>query len=232
MILACPRLDPGKEEDSDERRFFQEIIITRSIGDPVPSDSSRNTKGGVQVLRAHDLLGALREGEESALEPRWQVPPLPEGKGMNMAPKNWTRIIHVAKAKCGLDDEAYCALLEGAAGVSSSAEITTPEQFASVMSCFERLGFKSSHNESGPRKWPCTAAQQKKILYLWKLSARNPTEQALAAFVRRISGIEKMEWLNTRVAQSVILALTSLARQAGYDPDTGKRLAIVEAARS
>jgi phage gp16-like protein len=145
-----------------------------------------------------------------------------------MAPRTWTRIIHVAKTKCGLDDEAYRALLQGAAGVESSSDISSQEQFASVMSCFKRLGFVSKGRVG--RRWPCTWSQQKKILVLWKLAARHPTEPALEAFVRRIVNIESMDWLNNRLAQRVIIALSSLARQAGYDPETGRKLPIVEAA--
>jgi phage gp16-like protein len=53
-------------------------------------------------------------------------------------------IIHVAKKELGLDDESYRALLEGAAGVRSAADIETYRQYAAVLDAFKRLGFQKS----------------------------------------------------------------------------------------
>lgn len=127
---------------------------------------------------------------------------------------SWIRIIHVAKTQCGLDDEAYRALLEGAAGVSSSKEIRTVEQFNSVMLCFQRIGFKSEQ-QLVKHQWGCTAAQKEKIQKLWSLVARNPTEEALLAFMFRITHVEALEWINERLAQKVIIALEAMAAQKG-----------------
>ncbi len=137
--------------------------------------------------------------------------------------RNWIRIIHVAKTKCGLDDEAYRAMLDGAAGVSSSKEIVTRAQFDSVMACFHKLGFKSKDLAQECR-WRCSIAQQRKILALWQLVARNPTEEALRAFVQRISSVEVLAWVDKSIASKIIVALSAMARQDGFDPDTGNQI--------
>ena len=56
--------------------------------------------------------------------------------------KHWVKIIHIAKAKTGLDDEAYRALLWGAAGVDSASQIRTSQQYNAVMAGFANLGFQ------------------------------------------------------------------------------------------
>ena len=46
--------------------------------------------------------------------------------------------IHVLKKEAGLDDEEYRALLHGAAGVSSAANIETPDQYYKVIIAIEK----------------------------------------------------------------------------------------------
>lgn len=51
-------------------------------------------------------------------------------------------IIHVAKKELGLSDDSYRALLEGAAGVRSAADLETYRQYAAVLDAFNQLGFQ------------------------------------------------------------------------------------------
>lgn len=58
--------------------------------------------------------------------------------------KNWVKYIQTARRFLGLSDEEYIAILLGAAGVDSSTQIQTEQQFRAVRSAFQKLGFTNS----------------------------------------------------------------------------------------
>ena len=58
--------------------------------------------------------------------------------------KNWVKYIQTARHFLGLSDEEYIAVLLGAAGVDSSTQIQTEQQFRAVRSAFQKLGFSNS----------------------------------------------------------------------------------------
>lgn len=100
--------------------------------------------------------------------------------------RNWIQIIHVAKNRLGLDDDAYRALLHGAAGISSSREISTKAQFSRIMKAFEAAGFSSPKRQTGDR-------QLEKCFVLWKElhglgAVRNGSFAAMQAYVSRMTG--------------------------------------------
>jgi hypothetical protein len=130
-------------------------------------------------------------------------------------------LIHIAKDAVGITDDAYRALLSGAAGVNSAAKLEYEYQFNAVMKAFEKLGFKSSQRSAGvktrprwPDSWGGTPNQRAKIEVMWKTYARNPGEKALRAFIKRIAGVDHPRWLNEALAQKVIIALEAMARKA------------------
>jgi hypothetical protein len=140
-------------------------------------------------------------------------------------------LIHIAKKETGITDEAYRALLDGAAGIGSAAEIAFEDQFIAVMAAFEKLGFKSwkkqgktTSRPQRPDTWGCTESQRAKIEVMWKTCARNPSDRALRAFVKRIARVDSPVFLRPHLARKVILALGDMMRKAGFDPDTGGRL--------
>jgi hypothetical protein len=140
-------------------------------------------------------------------------------------------LIHIAKKETGITDEAYRILLEGAAGINSAAEITYEDQFNAVMKAFENLGFKSwkkqGKTDSRPRwpdAWGCTEDQRAKIEVMWKTCARNPSDRALRAFVKRIAHVDHPVFLRPHLARKVIIALGDMMRKAGFDPETGGRI--------
>lgn len=53
---------------------------------------------------------------------------------------NCSKILHTAATKAYLDEDAYRALLMGAAGVYSSKDIKTAKQYAAVRKAFKNLG--------------------------------------------------------------------------------------------
>jgi hypothetical protein len=140
-------------------------------------------------------------------------------------------LIHIAKKETGITDEAYRLLLEGAAGISSAADIAWEDQFGAVMKAFENLGFKSwkkqGKTDSRPKRedaWGCTEDQRAKIEVMWKTCARNPGNKALRAFIKRITRVDHPAFLRPPLARKVILALADMMAKAGFDPATGGRL--------
>jgi hypothetical protein len=54
---------------------------------------------------------------------------------------------------------------------------------------------------------------------MWELVARNKTEGALGAFIKRIARVDAVRFLGVKEAQKVITALRAMMVKAGYDPD-------------
>jgi hypothetical protein len=141
-------------------------------------------------------------------------------------------LIHIAKKSVGIDDEAYRSILSGAAGITSAAELEYEWQFTAVMKAFANLGFKSAGKETktGSRpqwtdEWGCTEDQRAKIEVMWRTCARNKSDRALRAFIKRITRVDHPRFLNVFLARKVIIALGDMMRKAGFDPETGERLA-------
>lgn len=118
--------------------------------------------------------------------------------------------IHIAKAALQMDDETYRAMLWTVARVRSSRDLDWTGR-KRVLDHMVKCGWKNK---------PARAADpvSRKIRSLW-LSLRDagalndPSERALRAFVKRTCGVERMEWLDGRQAETIIEALKAwLAR--------------------
>ncbi|MCL1813410.1 MAG: regulatory protein GemA [Treponema sp.] len=140
---------------------------------------------------------------------------------------NRLAIIHVAKKELALDEEAYRAILSGA-GVSSAREITTDEQFNTVMAAFLRLGFFPSGRKRSV-KYRATVSgaagmiskkQEYYIRGLWDLASRAKDEASLRRIIKRIGKVDNIAFLPRNSAQAVILALRDICWKAGFNPDT------------
>ena len=131
--------------------------------------------------------------------------------------KNYYTLLQVGKADLGWDDEFYYGIwlpMQGA-GLKNgkySATTMTIGQLCQAVEVMKGLGFKVRHNKNkSPRKL-AGDAQSKKIRALWLEMhndgiVRNPSEASLAAYVKRLNGIEALQWLDTRQASGVIEAL-------------------------
>ena len=137
-------------------------------------------------------------------------------------------LIHLAKKSVGIPDDAYRILLDGAAGINSAAELQFEYQFNAIMKAFENLGFKSSARKNPRPKWPDTWGgtpdQRAKIEVMWKTCARNPSEKALYAFIKRVAKVDHPRFLRVELARKVIIALEIMMRKAGFDPADGRRI--------
>ncbi len=125
------------------------------------------------------------------------------------------QLIHVGKSKIGLNEENYRALLESSTGKDSCNKMTDRELEASLKA-IKALGFKVKRISIAGK---ATAEQLSYIKILWQSSARVKTEEALNAFIKRITGVAFLSWLDKNQAKDVILALREMAAKAGLDPD-------------
>lgn len=142
---------------------------------------------------------------------------------------SWIRIIHVAKNKTGIDEEAYRGILESV-GVSSSKDIETLEQFNLVMDVFYRFGFQySPHTSSASGRNRAstvdgnpgyiTKRQEYYIRGLQQLAMRVKDDTALRTLIKRIGKVDDIRYLPKKNAAAVILALRDICWKAGINPD-------------
>lgn len=147
------------------------------------------------------------------------------------------RLIHVAKRDLQLDDDIYRAILQRVGGKDSSSDLTVPE-LEKVLEHMKRSGFKvrSKAKHLAPAKSSRPLAQDaesKKIRALWLFMhqigvVKNPSEEALASYVKRITGVDALQWINGDQAETLIESLKKWAMR--FLPATVERL--VEEARS
>lgn len=140
-------------------------------------------------------------------------------------------LIHVARKELSMDDIAYRALLEGAAGIQSSAEIKTVSQFDAIMRSFGILGFKrkpplNKHNLVNPEEkgLKISEGQIHYIRGLWKLASRSKSEEGLNKLIQRIGHVDNIRFLDKKSASAVILTLKDICRKAGFDPERKGRI--------
>lgn len=126
------------------------------------------------------------------------------------------RLIHVARRELRLDDDVYRAMLRAETGADSSAKLSVP-QLERVLARMKRAGFKV--NVKVGRKLD-RAPQSRKIRALWldlhaRGVVRDPSEKALAAWVKRESGTEDLAWIDSAQAARLIERLKLWGKRTG-----------------
>ena len=116
-------------------------------------------------------------------------------------------LIHTAKRVLGLDDEAYRDMLWSIAG-ERSAKGLTPAQLDRVITRLREMGFEPRPMRKLPHP------QQRKIAAMWSQLhreglVRSRSDRSLDAFVKRMTEIERLEWLPPAECNLVIEALKS-----------------------
>lgn len=149
-----------------------------------------------------------------------------------MLTNNQIKIVHSAISKLGLKDFEYRDILSNF-NVQSSKDLSY-EQFKELMKIFERLGFKSlspalSKGEGAKKNRKkyndlnnryndrlegqyATPKQLRLIETMWLTNenVKYKNIEALRKFVKRIVGIENMEWLMMNDVHKVVKAIKSL----------------------
>ena len=131
-------------------------------------------------------------------------------------------LIHVARQKLGMDDDTYRALLHDRFGVASSKDMDW-KQRRQLLDYFKTLGFKvrSTGKATGavkakPSRALAGDAESRKIRSLWILlhalgAVRNPSEEALAVYVKRLTKVDALQWVNGAQAKTLIETLKKWA---------------------
>lgn len=127
--------------------------------------------------------------------------------------QTWIKLIHTARRQLGLDDDAYRAILLGAAGIESSKEIASESQFNEIMQAFKNIGFKYQKKQEIILPNRASKAQIAYIKRLWDLGSRSKTESGLRQFLRRIGHVDDVNFLTKQQASAVILALEDILRK-------------------
>jgi phage gp16-like protein len=141
------------------------------------------------------------------------------------------QLIHVARSQVGMDDETYRNLLKDRFSVDSSKNLDW-KQREQLLKHFKTLGFKVrssgksaktgkmvSANKAGASRPLADDPESKKIRFLWLLlhelgAVKNPSETALAAYVKRIAKVDALQWLNGDQATTMIETLKKWAMRA------------------
>ncbi len=142
---------------------------------------------------------------------------------MSAAPSNPNRarlikLIHVARRDLQMDDDTYRLMLAGMKGLdgaTSTADLSVPNLYR-VLEQLKAKGFKVRPSK---KQRPLAADDQsKKIRALWLAlheqgEVRDPSEEALAKFVMKMTGVQALQWLSGDQASQVIENLKKWQRR-------------------
>lgn len=134
---------------------------------------------------------------------------------MKAAPSNPNRVrliklIHVARRELHMDDDTYRLMLAGMKGLdgaTSTADLSVPNLLR-VLEQLKQKGFKVRPNTKAKRSL-ADDEQSKKIRALWLTlhdmgAVRDPSEEALAKYVLRMTNVAALQWLTAAQASQVI----------------------------
>lgn len=138
--------------------------------------------------------------------------------------------IHIAKKDLALDDGTYRAILKRITGQESATNLDHADLDRVIAEC-KRLGWddaKRQRKRAGARPLH-QAPMASKIRALWLDLFHlgelvDPSEDALAAFVARTTGIDALNWVDGERANEVIDALHGWLQRVGYRRPTTDRL--------
>lgn len=129
------------------------------------------------------------------------------------------------KGGLGLDDDTYRAMLRTVAGVESSAALDWRGR-QKVIDHLKAKGAKFAPAKKARATRLDNAPQSKMIRGLWielhELGAvRDPSEAALCSYVKRMTRVERLEWLNGKQMGTVIESLKKWLRRTRHDAAAG-----------
>lgn len=110
-------------------------------------------------------------------------------------------LIHMAKATLGLSREDYEHVLRTVTGKASSADLTAPER-DKLLKHFKAKGFQVKPTEKSKQaRTLAQDAQSRKVRAMWLMlhalgQVRDPSETALAAYVKRMARVDALQWAN------------------------------------
>jgi len=126
---------------------------------------------------------------------------------------NQLAMIHIAKKELGLDDDTYRAVISQASnGRTNSAGDLDYAERNKLLEHLKGRGWKNKAPKPQQTRALATDDQSRKIRALWlelkELGGiENSSEAALAAFVKRLTNVNALQWLSTAQASMVIESL-------------------------
>jgi phage gp16-like protein len=117
----------------------------------------------------------------------------------------------MAKAALSMDDETYKSLLVRLTGHESASKLDLGER-TTVLNEFQRLGWAPKMPKVVKTDW--RAPRIRLIQSLWrqlctKGIVKEQTEDALLAFCKTLTGVERLEWTDSKGLNDCIEALKS-----------------------
>lgn len=137
--------------------------------------------------------------------------------------KQLLRLVHVAKGKLGLDDDAWRQLLRATVKAESSKDLTVT-QLERVLDRLKQAGFKVRVPKGkGPQRALAHEPPDRKIRALWldlhaKGIVRDSSEHALGAWLKREFGVEALQWLDGEQASKAIERLKQWGKRSPKSP--------------
>lgn len=121
------------------------------------------------------------------------------------------KLIHVARRDLAMAEDSYRAVIVGASKgrTSSSKDLLVPE-LETALDHMKRCGFHVKPGKKAQQSRPlANDLQSRKIRALWlelhqSGKVRDPSEAALASFLKRMAGVEALQWLNAAQASRII----------------------------
>jgi phage gp16-like protein len=120
--------------------------------------------------------------------------------------------IHIGKKELNLSDEIYRDILHQVTGKESSKDISDL-QASKILERYKELGWKPKAGKKAKTRRPLADdAQSRKIRQLWLRlhevgKITNSSEEALAAYVKRMVRVDALQWLTSDKASRVIEAM-------------------------
>jgi hypothetical protein len=138
-----------------------------------------------------------------------------------MAANNQLAKIHIAKKDLGLTDNDYRDLLSGF-GVSSSKELSYNDA-EELIKLLKKLGWDTKppkkkkqldkNKFTGLNKRPphlATLSQLHKVEVMWHNASNQKDKSSLNKFIKRIAGVDNIEWLLKADVSKIIKAIENL----------------------
>lgn len=132
--------------------------------------------------------------------------------------------IHIAKKRLNLDDESYRDLIANQTGGKRSCGDCDGIELAGILEALYGLGFVGTPKVKLSPVVGAAAAQSDKIRAMWidlhrRGVVREPGDDAIQKFVKRLTKVDRVEWLNHVQAVAVITALVKMGEAATTNPD-------------
>jgi phage gp16-like protein len=128
------------------------------------------------------------------------------------------RLIHLGAKKLGMDDGSYRLWLRNLTGEASAALLSSAERAVAIED-LRRRGFQHKAPAAAGEVKPLAEAQHRMArglwIDLWRAGVvRDRRDSALHAFVKRVTGVERLEWLSIADSNKVIEALKAMRDRA------------------